>query len=340
MEHSNFFYGLKEEASFEIPIYERKVFYKVKISCRWKKLLSHLVKCGETFTYTFRQKKGVEKTEQDDLRSMVSGSLGIKDIASLGSEIETISSVKINLNYSEEEESEFHFPSPPCGFRTIVPYQFQRIIEINYQDNRIFRKSNWTTTVEYWEPEIIEMGEQFPVLEDCGCPNLVEEKSAESHKIYVSIGSIELATNYFITEKGIFIPLLNLTLESLSVDFVHFQRSMNRHDIPDYLLFLSDEGRTKLEASFTTVIPPEIEQSSAYDVVLKDSGTRKIEVIKVIRALTNLGLVEAKSMSETSGSKVLSAIGREEAMKAKEKLENAGAEIDLNEFPKNLENEI
>ncbi|MBA3074131.1 MAG: 50S ribosomal protein L7/L12 [Anaerolineaceae bacterium] len=72
-----------------------------------------------------------------------------------------------------------------------------------------------------------------------------------------------------------------------------------------------------------------VEEKTEFDVVLKDAGPKKIEVIKVIRALTNLGLVEAKNMAETAGAKVLSAVGKEAAADAKKKLEEAGGVCEL-----------
>lgn len=72
-----------------------------------------------------------------------------------------------------------------------------------------------------------------------------------------------------------------------------------------------------------------VEEKTEFDVVLKDAGPKKIDVIKVIRQLTNLGLVEAKNMAETAGSKVLSQVGKEAATDAKSKLEAAGAVIEL-----------
>lgn len=72
-----------------------------------------------------------------------------------------------------------------------------------------------------------------------------------------------------------------------------------------------------------------VEEKTEFDVVLKDTGPKKIEVIKVIRQLTNLGLVEAKGMAEAAGSKILSAVGKEAAQDAKSKLEAAGAVIEL-----------
>ena len=72
-----------------------------------------------------------------------------------------------------------------------------------------------------------------------------------------------------------------------------------------------------------------VEEKTEFDVVIKEAGPKKIEVIKVIRQLTNLGLVEAKNMAETAGAKVLSAVGKDVANDAKSKLEAAGAVVEV-----------
>ena len=72
-----------------------------------------------------------------------------------------------------------------------------------------------------------------------------------------------------------------------------------------------------------------VEEQTEFDVVIKETGPKKIEVIKVIRQLTNLGLVEAKNMAETAESKVLTGVGKEAAEDAKTKLEAAGAVVKL-----------
>ncbi|HPC05972.1 MAG TPA: 50S ribosomal protein L7/L12 [Anaerolineaceae bacterium] len=72
-----------------------------------------------------------------------------------------------------------------------------------------------------------------------------------------------------------------------------------------------------------------VEEKTEFDVVLKDAGPKKIETIKVIRQLTNLGLVEAKTMAETAGAKVLTAVSKEVAADAKSKLDAAGAVVEI-----------
>mgnify|MGYP001034948082 CR=1 FL=1 len=71
------------------------------------------------------------------------------------------------------------------------------------------------------------------------------------------------------------------------------------------------------------------EEKTEFDVVIKGTGPKKIEVIKVIRQLTSLGLVDAKNMAETPDTKVLEGVGKDVANDAKEKLETAGAEVAL-----------
>jgi len=73
----------------------------------------------------------------------------------------------------------------------------------------------------------------------------------------------------------------------------------------------------------------EVEEKTEFDVILKETGPKKIDVIKAIRQLTSLGLVDAKTMAETAGSKVLTQVGKEAANDAKEKLEAAGAVVEL-----------
>ena len=71
------------------------------------------------------------------------------------------------------------------------------------------------------------------------------------------------------------------------------------------------------------------EEKTEFDVVIKDAGPKKIDVIKAIRQLTSLGLKESKELAETAGSKILTQVGKEAADDAKAKLEAAGASVEL-----------
>jgi large subunit ribosomal protein L7/L12 len=71
------------------------------------------------------------------------------------------------------------------------------------------------------------------------------------------------------------------------------------------------------------------EESSTFDVVLTAAGEKKIQVIKVVRAATGLGLKEAKALVDEAPKPIKEGIDREEAEKLKGELEEAGGSVDL-----------
>ena len=71
------------------------------------------------------------------------------------------------------------------------------------------------------------------------------------------------------------------------------------------------------------------EEQDEFDVVLESAGDKKIQVIKEVRALTNLGLKEAKDLVEAAPKPILEKVTREAAAKAKEQLEAAGAAVTI-----------
>ncbi len=73
----------------------------------------------------------------------------------------------------------------------------------------------------------------------------------------------------------------------------------------------------------------EEEEQDSFDVVLTDAGDKKIQVIKEVRALTNLGLKDAKDLVDGAPNAVMEGVSKEDAEKAKEALEAAGAAIEL-----------
>ena len=73
----------------------------------------------------------------------------------------------------------------------------------------------------------------------------------------------------------------------------------------------------------------EVEEKDSFDVVLEAAGEKKIQVIKEVRALTSLGLGEAKAVVDGAPANVLEGVNKETAEKAKAQLEEAGATVTL-----------
>ncbi|MDG2516687.1 MULTISPECIES: 50S ribosomal protein L7/L12 [Lysobacter] len=73
---------------------------------------------------------------------------------------------------------------------------------------------------------------------------------------------------------------------------------------------------------------PAVEEQTEFNVILKDAGAKKVDVIKAVRAITGLGLKEAKDLTEAGGV-VKEGASKEEADKFKKELEAAGATVEL-----------
>jgi large subunit ribosomal protein L7/L12 len=74
---------------------------------------------------------------------------------------------------------------------------------------------------------------------------------------------------------------------------------------------------------------PAVEEKTEFDVVLKDAGAKKIQVIKVVRELTGLGLKEAKDLVDGAPQTVKTGVSKDEANTIKAKLEEQGAAIEV-----------
>ena len=74
---------------------------------------------------------------------------------------------------------------------------------------------------------------------------------------------------------------------------------------------------------------PAVEEQTEFTVILKSGGEKKINVIKEVRAITGLGLKEAKDLVEAGGKTVKEGVNKEEAAKIKKQLEDAGATVEI-----------
>src|SRR5512143_584743 len=74
---------------------------------------------------------------------------------------------------------------------------------------------------------------------------------------------------------------------------------------------------------------PAVEEKTEFDVVLKEAGAKKIQVIKVVRELTGLGLKEAKDLVDGAPQTVKAGVGKDEAAQVKAKLEEQGATVEV-----------
>jgi large subunit ribosomal protein L7/L12 len=85
----------------------------------------------------------------------------------------------------------------------------------------------------------------------------------------------------------------------------------------------------EVTAAAPVAVAAEVEEQTSFDVILESAGEKKIQVIKEVRALTSLGLGEAKAVVDGAPGAVLEGVTKEAADKAKAQLEEAGATVTL-----------
>lgn len=114
-------------------------------------------------------------------------------------------------------------------------------------------------------------------------------------------------------------------------DFISALKEMNLLEIKELVDAMKEEfgvDPSAVAVSAAPVAAEAVEEKTNFDVVLTAAGANKIAVIKIVREVTALGLVEAKNLTEAGGA-IKEGLKKEEAEELKAKLEEAGATVEL-----------
>ena len=125
------------------------------------------------------------------------------------------------------------------------------------------------------------------------------------------------------TKEEILDSIANMTVLELSELLKEFEEKFGVTAAAPVAVAAPGAGGGAAEAA------PAEEEQDEFDVILAEVGAQKIPVIKEVRALTNLGLKEAKDLVDSAPKAVLEKVSKEEAEKAKAQLEGAGATVEL-----------
>jgi large subunit ribosomal protein L7/L12 len=122
-------------------------------------------------------------------------------------------------------------------------------------------------------------------------------------------------------------------------DLLERFKEMTLLELSDFIKKFEETFDVKAAAAAPMMVPgtagagasagEEVEEQTEFDVVLTGAGDKKIQVIKEVRALTSLGLKEAKDLVDGAPNPVLERVTKEAADQAKEKLEGAGASVEI-----------
>jgi large subunit ribosomal protein L7/L12 len=118
-------------------------------------------------------------------------------------------------------------------------------------------------------------------------------------------------------------------------DVIDYIKNLKLVEVQDLIKTLEDELGVEASAPVAMMAAgaagpaEEVEEQTEFDVILKDIGPKKINVIKVVRSITGLGLKDAKGLVESAPKEVKTALPKDEAEELKTKLEEAGAVVEI-----------
>ena len=118
-------------------------------------------------------------------------------------------------------------------------------------------------------------------------------------------------------------------------DVIDYIKNLKLVEVKDLIEKLESELGVKASAPVMAMAAgpaaavEEVEEKTEFDVILKDAGDKKINVIKVVREITGLGLKDAKTLVEEAPKEVKTAVPKEEAEDIKKKLVEAGAVVEI-----------
>jgi len=118
-------------------------------------------------------------------------------------------------------------------------------------------------------------------------------------------------------------------------DVMSYLETANMLEISELITAIEDKFGVTAAAPVAVAVGPAagaaeaVEEQTEFDVVLEGPGDKKINVIKVVRQVTSLGLKEAKELVDSAPSKIKEAVSKDEAEELKKQLEEAGATVTL-----------
>ena len=124
-------------------------------------------------------------------------------------------------------------------------------------------------------------------------------------------------------------------------DFAEQLVNLSVKDVNELAAILKDEYGIEPAAAVAVAGPAAVagggadaggDEKTSFDVILKSAGAAKLQVVKTVKELTGLGLKEAKDIVDAAPKAVKEGVGKDEAEGIKKALEEAGAEVELNQF--------
>lgn len=218
-----------------------KTQIKGKVYEKWVQKIGRSVACGAEEKRVIKRELGIEKTQREDLESLVKGSIGIKGIASMEAQITAKIGTEVTLKHLTSVEEEKRFAAPECGRITICVYQLVREYDLTITNNSSFSFSKKPKTIQITEhtdnfyDETVRTDSDL----DCGCKKTDEPEDDGLLSLMIK-DNYQLVAVYKQMPEGVLLKSINLFLSVSDLGkMVLGKHTINASVLPKHILFFS-----------------------------------------------------------------------------------------------------
>lgn len=281
---AEFFAGDRNIVKFSIAENNGKRLFECNISEKWVPIVHDTARCGACITCKLVRRVGLKKSDKEVLENHVKGSIGIKGLIYLETQVKKTLSAEIVWDIAFEEERSVVFPSPEYGRYTAIQYQKKRFYDLRFQDTRFLHKDSWQHTIcehtKYYHDD------SKKVDYDPSCKSQGPNVGDYDGLLQVDLGNTSFLAGFNRIDDGIELDFRGNKVKFEINGNFNFRATIPKDLIPETLIFLGDITDEKIEADFKPYMEPSIESPPIYQDVETQMDTQEQEQER-IRTLLN-----------------------------------------------------
>jgi hypothetical protein len=287
---AKFFPGRRSLKPIELFWNKFKTHFKCEIYAYWKDIDYTSISCGSKANFTLRRRVGIDKKEYSTIGSLIQGSLGIKGLAEIKSEIQEKSGIEVSWHEYEESEKSISFKAPELGRRSDYIYQLVREYVINFSDRRLFQNERWQNVIT----EYTHYHHQQHLIQkyDPECEGA--DKSRFAGEIYdgnleIDMGNVSMLVPFKTSESAIEIFLDDKSFKITGRELAENRFELNKEGMPESLFFLSGSSSAKFPSQIYQItnlnlIPEAMDRSTnLFENIIDHAAKMKIDLSAEIK---------------------------------------------------------
>jgi bacterioferritin-associated ferredoxin len=244
---AEFFLGRREVAHFVTHFHREKANLECRIFERWKEIDITIARCGHAISFELTKQVGLSEKDTQSLEASLKGTIGVRGLAQLESEIRSTISREVTWTRMEERKKSFTCIPPKCGRCTSVVYQLIREYDLVYRDSRWFHRG--------WQMNLAEhtnchdhRPNRIPNDPVCKCAEVTDPNL--DGVFNVDMGVVSMQVPFSRIDSGLLLDFDGQKVGFSRVEAGSFSVDIPKKLLPDVVIFLGDLEKEVVRGHF------------------------------------------------------------------------------------------